>query len=77
MNSLLCNWFTDWGRAIKSGLGTAGVIVFLVIYSCIALLLTYSIFKATINKAKLVIKWGQIILLIIFVLLIIWFSIIL
>lgn len=77
MNSLLCNWFEDWGRAIKSGLGTAGVVTLLVVFSVIALLLVYRLCKAAINKPKVVIKWGQLILLIIFVLFIIWFSIIL
>lgn len=77
MNSLLCDWLTDWGRAIKSGLGTAGVVIFLVAFSCIALYLSYSIIKAGFNKPKVIIKWGQLILLAIFILFIIWFSIIL
>ena len=77
MNSLLCNWFVDWGRAIKNGLGVAGVIVFLVAFSCISMYLFYSIIKATMKKPKITIKWGQLILLIIFILFIIWFSIIL
>ena len=77
MNSLLCNWFEDWGRAIKDGLGTAGVVIFIVAFSCIALYLVYSICRGSLNKAKVVIKWGQVILLVIFVLFIIWFSFIL
>lgn len=77
MNSLLCNWFEDWGRAIKHGLGSAGVIIFLVAFSCVALFLLFSIIKATVNKTKIVVKWGQLILLVIFILFIIWFSIIL
>ena len=77
MNSLLCNWFDDWGRAIKNGLGTTWMIILLVVFSAIALLLMISIFKASVNKTKFVIKWGKIILLIIFVLFIVWFSIIL
>lgn len=77
MNSLLCNWFDDWGRSIKSGLGSAGVIAFIVLFSCIALYLTYSFFRGGMFKSKVVIKWGQLIFTIIFVLLIIWFCIIL
>lgn len=77
MNSLLCNWFKDWGRAIRNGLGTTGMVILLVVFSVIALLLVYRIIKAAINKPKVVIKWGQLILLTIFVLFIIWFAIIL
>lgn len=75
MNSLLCNWFDDWGRAIKSGLGTAGVVVFLVVFSIIAFYLFFLIVKAAVTKAKF--KWLKTILLAIFILFIVWFSIIL
>jgi len=77
MNSLLCNWFDDWGRAIKSGLGSIGIIIFLVAFSCLALFLGYKLIKASFNKPKIKIKWAQLILLIICILFIVWFSIIL
>ena len=77
MNSLLCNWFDDWGRTIKNGLGTTGIVIFLVAFACVSLLLLYSIIKGAMFKSKIVIKWGQLILLAIFILFIIWFSIIL
>ena len=60
MNSLLFSWFEDWGRAIKNGLGTAGVVILLVVFSFIAMYLIYTIIKPSINKPKLVYKWGQI-----------------
>lgn len=77
MNSLLCNWFDDWGRTIRNGLGNTWMIIFIVAFVSIALCLLISIFKASVNKTKFVIKWGQIIFFIIFVLFAIWFLIIL
>lgn len=77
MNSLLCNWLKDWGDSIRSGLGDTWMIVLLVVFTAIAFALMYSIFKASVGKTKFVIKWGQIILLIIFALFIVWFIIIL
>jgi len=77
MTSLLCNWFDDWGRSIRAGLGETWLIVLIVVFSFIALCLLQNIFRASINKTKFVFKWGQLILLIIFVLFIIWFSILL
>lgn len=77
MNSLLCNWFADWGRSIKAGLGSVGIIIFLVAFSCMALFLGYKIIKAGFNKPKIIIKWGHLFFLIILILFIIWFAIIL
>lgn len=77
MLSLLCNWFDDWGRAIREGLGTGWLIALIVVFSCIALYLMQNILRASINKTKIVIKWGQLILLAIFILFIVWFSVIL
>ena len=77
MNSLICNWFEDWGRTIKSGLGTNWMIVFLVAFSLVAIFLFCSIISAAIKKPKITIKWGQLIFLVIFILFIIWFSVIL
>lgn len=73
MKSLLCNWFDDWGRAIYDGLGRTWLIILIVLFSFISLYLLQNILRASINKSKIVIKWGQIILLIIFVLFTIWF----
>ena len=77
MKSLLCNWFDDWGIAIRNGLGTGWLIALVVIFSVIALWLLQNILRASINKSKIVIKWGQLILLVVFVLFIVWFSILL
>lgn len=77
MVSLLCNWFDDWGRAIKNGLGETWLIILIVAFSVIALVLLQNILRASINKTKIVIKWGQIIFLVIFVLFIVWFCILL
>ncbi len=77
MVSLLCNWFDDWGVAIREGLGETWLIILLVAFSVIALGLLSNILRASINKTKIVIKWGQILMLIVFVLFIVWFSILL
>ncbi len=37
MGSLLCNWFEDWGRSIRDGLGHTGVIIFLVVFFSLAM----------------------------------------
>lgn len=71
--SLLCSWFDDWGRAIKNGLGQTWLIILIVAFTFVAMLLLQSILRASINKTKFKIKWGQIFLLIIFVLFIVWF----
>ncbi len=75
--SLLCNWFDDWGRAIKIGLGETWLIILICLFSVVALYLLQNILRASINKTKIVIKWGQIIFLIILVLFIVWFCILL
>ena len=77
MVSLLCNWFDDWGRSIRNGLGQTGLIILIVLFSVIALWLMQNIFRASINKTKFVFKWGQLIFLVIFVLFIVWFCILL
>ncbi len=77
MVSLLCNWFDDWGVAIREGLGETWLIILLVAFSVIALGLLSNILRASINKTKFVFKWGQILMLIVFVLFIVWFSILL
>ena len=77
MNSLLCNFLKDWGRSIKQGIGNAGVIIFLVVFSICALWLTYCLVKAIVTKSKSLINWGQLFFLIVFILLIIWFATIL
>lgn len=74
MVGLLCNWFDAWGRSIKNGLGEGWLITLIVIFSVIALVLLQSILRASINKTKIVIKWGQLIFLAIFILFIVWFS---
>lgn len=73
MKSLLSNWFTNWGMAIKEGLGQTWLIVLAVVFICFALYLFQSFIRAAINKTKIVIKWGQIIFCVIFTLFAIWF----
>ncbi len=76
MTSLLCNWFDDWGRNIKSGLTITGIIVFLVAFFCFGVLLFYGIIKRALVANKNRIAWGLIFLLIIDILFFIWFCII-
>ncbi len=71
--SLLCNWFDDWGRAIESGLGRTWLIILTVALLLVALYLFQDIIRASINKTKIKIKWGEIIVFIIFALFIAWF----
>ena len=70
---LLCNWFTDLGRSVQQALGQTWIIVLLCLFACITIWLMQNILRASINKTKIVFKWGQIVLLIIFTLLTIWF----
>lgn len=71
--SLLCNWFQDWGVAIESGLGRTWLIILTVALLCVDLFLLQDILRASINKTKIKIKWGEIILFIIFTLFVVWF----
>lgn len=71
--SFLCDWFQDWGNAIKNGLGQTGLIIMLVVLGSLALLITWNILKASLGKAKIKILWGQIVLLIIIILFLAWF----
>lgn len=72
--SLLCDWFQDWGFAIREGLGHTGLVVMLVVLGCLALLISWNILKASLGKTKVKILWGQIFLLIIVALFIAWFA---
>ena len=71
--SLICNWFDDWGIAIKEGLGQTWMIVLLALFSFVALYLLQDILRASINKTKIVVKWGELFFLAIFVFFIVWF----
>ncbi len=77
MTSLLCNWFDDWGRNIKAGLTTTGVIIFLVAFFCLGVLLFYGIIKQVLVAQKNKIAWGLIFFLIVDILFFVWFLIIL
>lgn len=72
--SLLCDWFQDWGLAIREGLGHTGLVVMLVVLGCLALLISWNILKASLGKTKVKILWGQIFILIIVALFIAWFA---
>ena len=72
--SMLCGWFQDSGLAIKEGLGHTGLIVMLVILGSLALLVSWNILKASLGKTKVKILWGQIFILIIVILFIVWFA---
>ncbi len=77
MNSLLCNWFDDWGYQIIDGLGQMGLIIFIVIFLLLICYFSYTILFKQIPKAKYKIKWVQIIFLVIVILFTIWFCILL
>ena len=70
---MLCNWFTDLGRSISESLGQTGVIICIAVFSVFGILLMSNVLRASINKTKIVIKWGQLFFSIIFILLTIWF----
>lgn len=72
--SLLCDWFQDWGLAISKGLGHTGLIVMLVVLGSLALLISWNILKASLGKTKVKVLWGQIFILVIVVLFIVWFA---
>lgn len=73
MVSLLSSFITDWGRSIREGLGQTWTIILAVIFVMFALYLMQNVFRASINKTKIVFKWGQIFFMIVFTLLAIWF----
>ena len=73
MISLLSSFITDWGKSIRAGLGETWTIIFAVFFLVVALYLMQNVFRASINKTKIVFKWGQIFFMIIFVLFAIWF----
>ena len=73
MNSLICNWFDDWGRAIRDGLGQTWMIVLIVVFAGMTLYLLQNVLRASISKTKIVFKWGQLFLMIVFLLFTIWF----
>ena len=70
---LMLNWFTDLGIKVKTGLGSTWMIILLLVFSFLAVFLIQNILRASINKTKVVFKWGQIFFAIIFLLLTIWF----
>ena len=70
---LLCNWFTDLGRTIQQSLGQTWIIILMCVFAFLGLWLMQNVFRASIGKTKIVFKWGQIIFMIIFILLTIWF----
>ncbi len=74
MTSLMCNWFQDWGRAIKDGLGTVGIIIFLVAFLLVGGCLLYAIIRSLTITVKRKILWGYILLLVIIILFFIWFA---
>ncbi len=73
MTSLLCNWFENWGRSIKSGLGNVGVIIFMVVFFSLAVLLFYGIIRSALIIVKPKIAWGYIFLMVIDILFFVWF----
>ncbi|MCI8555527.1 MAG: hypothetical protein HFI85_03025 [Clostridia bacterium] len=77
MGSLLCNWFEDWGRSIRDGLGHTGVIIFLVVFFSLAMLLFYGIIRNATITVKRKISWGYIVMLVIVILFFAWFCTIL
>ncbi|MBO5395007.1 MAG: hypothetical protein J6A28_03795 [Clostridia bacterium] len=70
---LLLNWFTDLGRSVREGLGQTWMIILLCFFAIMTIWLAQNILRASINKTKIVFKWGQIVFLIIFLLMTIWF----
>ena len=70
---LLCNWFTNLGRNIQQSIGQTWIIILMCVLAFLALWLMQNVFRASIGKTKIVFKWGQIIFMIIFILLTIWF----
>ena len=77
MVSLMCNWFTDWGRAIREGLGETWLMVLIALFVGLTMFLLYSVFLSQLIKPradrKFKIKWGQLFFAIVFILFTIWF----
>lgn len=71
--SLLCNFFEDWGRAIESGLGRTWLIILMSVLLFIDLYFIQDFFRASINKTKIKIKWGELFVIVIISLFVAWF----
>ncbi len=74
--SLLNGFFEDVNSWMATNLGGAGITILIVMLSVIALFLLSNIIVAAakLKDPKLKIKWGQLILLIVIILLIVWLS---
>lgn len=70
---LLCNWFTDLGRSVQEKLGPTWIIILMCIFAMFTIYLLQNVLRASIGKTKIVFKWGQIVFLVIFTLLTVWF----
>ncbi len=72
--SLLNGFFEDVNSWMITNLGTVGITILIVILSVLALFLLVNILVAAtkLKKPKLTIKWGQLLLLIVVVLAIVW-----
>ncbi len=72
--SLLNGFFEDVNSWMATNLGGAGITILIVLFSVIALCLLSNIIVAAtkLKDPKLKIKWGQLILLILIILIIVW-----
>lgn len=72
--STLLNVFSDIGGILSENLGDIGITLLIVMLSMMALLLLSNIIVAAakLKNPKLVFKWGQFIILVVLVLLIVW-----
>ncbi len=72
IKSMLCNFFQDVNDWVNLNIGTSGVAILITMLAIVACLLLTNIIKAAVGKTKLVIKWGQLLLLILVVVAIVW-----
>ena len=81
MRSLLCNFLVDWGVSIKNSIGETGVIICLVLFTCLAFALFANMCVDAVKKVnkdkKFKIFWFRLIFLVIVILFAVWFATIL
>ncbi len=73
IKSMLANIFGDINNWVNANIGGSAKIIILVVISMSALLIFANVIKSA-TKSKISIKWGQILLLILLVVAIIWLS---
>lgn len=72
IKSMLGNFFGDINDWVNNNIAGSVKIIIVVVFAMSALFLLANIIKAAVGKTKVKIKWGQLLLLIVLVVAIVW-----